>query len=80
MADLNQLAACIVRQATEDEPCESPQRASGRAGGLKRAARPARIWRSIAWVWMRVTPLTINASNNPTLTPDAGEKNGPNFS
>lgn len=44
MADLNQLAARIVRQATEDEPCESPQQASGRLGGLKGGkARAAKL-------------------------------------
>jgi hypothetical protein len=35
MADLNRLAARIVKQATGDEPTESATQISGRAGGLK---------------------------------------------
>jgi hypothetical protein len=35
MADLNQLAARLVKQATEPQPKESPAQRSGRKGGLK---------------------------------------------
>lgn len=43
MADLNQLAARLVKQATDPDP-ESPQQASGRQGGLKGgAARAAKL-------------------------------------
>lgn len=37
MADLNQLAAKLVRQATDpDEPCENAAQINGCAGALKR--------------------------------------------
>jgi len=35
MADLNQLAARLVKQATEPQADESPAQVSGRKGGLK---------------------------------------------
>ena len=43
MADLNQLAARLVKQATGPDP-ESPQQTGGRKGGLKGgAARAAKL-------------------------------------
>jgi hypothetical protein len=43
MADLNQLAARLVQQATDPDP-ESPQQTGGRKGGLKGgAARAAKL-------------------------------------
>jgi len=44
MADLNQLAARLVKQATEPQPTESPAQRSGRKGGLKGGkARAAKL-------------------------------------
>jgi len=44
MADLNQLAARLVQQATDPEPPESSAQASGRKGGLKGGkARAAKL-------------------------------------
>lgn len=44
MADLNQLAARLVRDATEGKPVESKQATAGRSGGLKGGnARAAKL-------------------------------------
>lgn len=44
MADLNQLAARLVKDATEGKPAESKQATAGRSGGLKGGkARAARL-------------------------------------
>jgi hypothetical protein len=44
MADLNRLAARIVKQATEGEPSKTAAQASGRSGGLKGGkARAAKL-------------------------------------
>ena len=44
MADLNQLAARLVKQATEPQPEESQAQRSGRKGGLKGGkARAAKL-------------------------------------
>jgi hypothetical protein len=44
MADLNRLAAEIVKQATEGKPDESAAQVSGRAGGKKGgSARAAKL-------------------------------------
>lgn len=44
MADLNQLAARLVKQATEPRADESPAQANGRKGGLKGGkARAAKL-------------------------------------